>query len=219
MVATFRRMESAWWRFREWIEELPGQARLALVVMVVTPIIVIGIVATSTARSSPNGSGDGCEAAWDSASEVSPLADTQQTYAATLTACRSLDEWSEQNTFHRSPVGEGYIPVDNLCRRLDITSAVCSEARTEASAYTPQHDDTAFSATTTCADLKGMGTAGERLDVIRPLLRHHLDRQPTTLEEFDFGSDIEGVCDYSNSANIADIGDRLFQADPAKYGG
>lgn len=89
-------------------------------------ILIVGVL-YACAAGGPSASN--CEAAWDDAAKSGSDAVQAEPYRATLGTCTTVEEWDEQNISHGARLAPGAATIADLCRTLDVTSALCTLAQ------------------------------------------------------------------------------------------
>lgn len=92
-------------------------------------IVIVGTLYACAARGPESSS---CEAAWDGAARSDAAMVQAEPYRATLTACSTVAEWDEENLARGARLAPGAASIAELCRALDVTSALCTTAEREA---------------------------------------------------------------------------------------
>lgn len=92
-------------------------------------ILMVGTLYACVARGP---SASTCEAAWDDAARAGADAVQPEVYRATLGTCSTVEEWDEQNVSHGARLAPGPATIVELCRTLEVTSALCTTAEREA---------------------------------------------------------------------------------------
>jgi hypothetical protein len=191
--------------------------------------IVLLLVAAACGGGSEQAGDEGltqadCDQAWAEVPRASPIAD----YRTTFTRCSGLLAWNAGNRGSGHNPDAGSEAISEHCRALALTTAVCAEAARTVPDPSDPGGEPAEIDTVTCADyFRDKRNVGDKLKLTNAVLRrmNPANATPSLTVQLEYGRDVEAGCDPtgtgvgSQGIHVADIGERVYIANPARYGG